>query len=551
MFNAGAYYNLFLTSLCVVLDLKTSQKGLYSGNHKSKEPNCIIKISDEDMAALAIGELDPVKGFMEGQIKIVGDPGITQKLNYIFKMDSSSAYYDSQPEAKSQPELLAAPGPSSNSLPNSSSISMAPGGSDGSGGDGGDNGCRIDAVFENWAAQRLSEMKSLIPTIKTIYQWNITKGGRVVSVWTCDFKNGDGAIHRGTPKTGKPDCTLTIDDEFVCRIFEGKEDAMRAFMSGKLKIGGNILAAQKLQQLWAEEAPNVAAQLAKQKQQPSEQTKTSSSSSKTSSDDKDPDVEAIPTTGYKCDLIFSVFRNRCHEEPDFMKRLRVVFQFNVLRDGKPACVWTADNKSQPGVEVYRDVPKGVKPDCQITMEDEELLKVMVGKVNPQRLFMQGKVRVKGNIMLLQKLNSLWQEYQKLGKNPELPIAMDILLDDPLKVGLKSESAVIDLVQRIVRLPELLREAKGLHNLNVTKDGKVVSQWMINLSGDLGVIKRGSTPNPVSTLTVDDYDLARLTLMKLHLSDAVSQGRVKIEGDKEKAMKFSKLFSTPTSLKPKL
>lgn len=90
--------------------------------------------------------------------------------------------------------------------------------------------------------------------------------------------------------------------------------------------------------------------------------------------------------------------------------------------------------------------------------------------------MQGKIRVKGNIMLLQKLNSLWLEYQKLGKNPELPIAMDILLLEPLKTGLKSESMFIDLVQRIVRLPELLKDAKGLHNFNITKENKVVSNW---------------------------------------------------------------------------
>lgn len=72
-----------------VLDLKPPNVGLYPGNYKNGTPNCIIQISDENMAALAMGDLDPVRGFMEGQIKIVGDPQITQKLNYIFKLDSS------------------------------------------------------------------------------------------------------------------------------------------------------------------------------------------------------------------------------------------------------------------------------------------------------------------------------------------------------------------------------------------------------------------------------------------------------------------------------
>ena len=37
-------------------------------------------------------------------------------------------------------------------------------------------------------------------------------------------------------------------------------------MSGKLKISGNILAAQKLQQLWAEEASNVQSSASSSKQ---------------------------------------------------------------------------------------------------------------------------------------------------------------------------------------------------------------------------------------------------------------------------------------------
>lgn len=43
----------------------------------------------------------------------------------------------------------------------------------------------------------------------------------------CDFKNGGGAIHRGPPKTGKPDCALTVEDDIIVRLFEGKEDPMK------------------------------------------------------------------------------------------------------------------------------------------------------------------------------------------------------------------------------------------------------------------------------------------------------------------------------------
>lgn len=40
--------------------------------------------------------------------------------------------------------------------------------------------------------------------------------------------------------------------------------------------------------------------------------------------------------------------------------------------------------------------------------------------------MLGKLKVKGNIMLLQKLNSLWLELQKLGRTPEMPYLMELI-----------------------------------------------------------------------------------------------------------------------------
>ncbi len=40
--------------------------------------------------------------------------------------------------------------------------------------------------------------------------------------------------------------------------------------------------------------------------------------------------------------------------------------------------------------------------------------------------MLGKLKVKGNIMLLQKLNSLWLELLKSGKAPEFPYIMELM-----------------------------------------------------------------------------------------------------------------------------
>jgi len=60
-----------------------------------------------------------------------------------------------------------------------------------------------------------------------------------------DLKNGSGSVYSGEAKT-KPGCTLTLSDDDFMAMQSGKLDSMKAFMAGKLKIGGNMMLAQKL-----------------------------------------------------------------------------------------------------------------------------------------------------------------------------------------------------------------------------------------------------------------------------------------------------------------
>lgn len=131
-------------------------------------------MSDENMAKLALNELDPVKAFMSGHIRLKGNPMLTQKLDILFKLDSADAYEQFvEPPPEQIPDAVPSQ-PASNQP-----------------------ACKTDLLFGKWLVGRLPTVKELIPSINNVYQWNILKDGQTVSVWTCDFKNGDGDIHQG------------------------------------------------------------------------------------------------------------------------------------------------------------------------------------------------------------------------------------------------------------------------------------------------------------------------------------------------------------------
>ncbi|CAG2113285.1 unnamed protein product [Medioppia subpectinata] len=199
-----------------------------------------------------------------------------------------------------------------------------------------------------------------------------------------------------------------------------------------------------------------------------------------------------------------------------------------------------------GGEVYRSAPK-VKPDAIVNVDDENYVRILFGQLNPQRAFMTGKISVKGNILLLQKLDSFWNQVQGQRKDPEMPQVKDIMLKDPMKPGLKSEVIIFDLIQKLVRLPNLLSEGSTVR-FDIKKDGQLASKWKLSFpsgANGLGRIERADNTSGAddNTLTVDDNDFVRLTYSTLKLEDAIASGRVKYSGDPSSVAKLSKMFNT--------
>merc|ERR1711868_346000 len=83
--------------------------------------------------------------------------------------------------------------------------------------------------------------------------------------------------------------------------------------------------------------------------------------------------------------------------PEMVKKVKGIFAFDIAGN-----VFTVDLKKEG--KMHKG--KVGKPDCTLIMSEEVFIDLFTGKMNAQKGFMQGKYKIKGNIMASQKLQAL-------------------------------------------------------------------------------------------------------------------------------------------------
>ncbi|KAK9351192.1 SCP2 sterol-binding domain-containing protein [Lipomyces doorenjongii] len=94
----------------------------------------------------------------------------------------------------------------------------------------------------------LSDEKERTSAIKkggAIFAFSLTNPKNETDTWYIDLKSS-GTVGKGLGPDGKKaDIVLSLSDDDFAKLIEGKANAQKLFMSGKLKVKGDIMKASK------------------------------------------------------------------------------------------------------------------------------------------------------------------------------------------------------------------------------------------------------------------------------------------------------------------
>jgi len=181
------------------------------------------------------------------------------------------------------------------------------------------------------------------------------------------------------PVTDKPAITLTMADSTMVLISEGKLDGMKAYIDGKLKMSGNLMLAMKLKALF--------------------------------------DLKGycfndwfVVGSTMQADKIFEDYQVAANKHPaEFWQAITdATFLYSITKNDD----FTGDvhnfeiDYSQYPINVQTG-PVTKNPGITLTMPDSILVLLREGKLDGMKAYIDGKLKISGNVMLAIKLKQLF------------------------------------------------------------------------------------------------------------------------------------------------
>ncbi|KAJ2616557.1 hypothetical protein H4S08_000714 [Coemansia sp. RSA 1365] len=261
----------------------------------------------------------------------------------------------------------------------------------------------IDQLTGVLTALSPEERKKEVNKTKAVYAFEVTNSKGNKHYFVVDLKQ-TGKVTDGVSETEaakgqpKPDISITINDATFVKIFEGKTTAAGEFMSGRVKIKGNMMLGLKLEPL-LKRFKKLSEDL------PATSTATDSATVA--------NTHSIAAEGYNGSLVLAQIAKTLGADDakrqSILKATNAVFQIDL--DGPQGTKsWVLNLK--PGASATSTVLPGTAAQNKKTagvvliLKDADFVDLASGKLTGQGAFMGGKLKSKGNIMLALKLESV-------------------------------------------------------------------------------------------------------------------------------------------------
>ncbi|KAI1351000.1 SCP2 sterol-binding domain-containing protein [Xylaria sp. FL0043] len=111
------------------------------------------------------------------------------------------------------------------------------------------------------------------------------------------------------------------------------------------------------------------------------------------------------------DAIHNALNSSDAERKDAIKQGNGVFAFTLKNKAGETESWHIDLKEKGVV----GNGTGTKPNVTLSLSDEDFGKLVAGDANAQRLFMSGKLKIKGDVMKATKLDPIMKKAQTKAK----------------------------------------------------------------------------------------------------------------------------------------
>ncbi|KAL8738106.1 MAG: hypothetical protein Q9181_001053 [Wetmoreana brouardii] len=114
------------------------------------------------------------------------------------------------------------------------------------------------------------------------------------------------------------------------------------------------------------------------------------------------------------DAINSSLQSDDAERQDAVKKGNAIFAFKLKNKEGQEEAWNIDLKEK-GAVGKGEAPEGKKADVTLSLSDEDFGKMVAGKTQAQRLFMSGKLKIKGDVMKATKMEPVLKKAQTKAK----------------------------------------------------------------------------------------------------------------------------------------